>query len=400
MKQIIIVIHTLAVGGAERRISTLADYIARQGHKVTILLIDNPVVDFPINPDIEVVCINRTPPLNGYNRKKCSLFKPGKTFKTSFSDNINLRKARIKGDESAEFAETELFIKYKYALPLYEYLKQFPDAIIISFMTVPNISLMMAAQNLKNRVIFGDCTDVANEYPQDSPYNDLRKKYYSRADAALFQTDAQSSCYSFLPDLNKTVIPNFIKSDALPERCEVKRRKEIVNFCHLTKAKNLPLLIDAFALLNKNYPEYTLSIYGEGSLKESLLEQIASLNLEERVFIRDFDLNIHSKIVDCAMFVSSSDREGISNSMLEAMAVGLPCVCTDCLGGGARMMIEDGENGLLVPMKDANALCLAMKKIIENPALAEKLSQNAVKIRERLEPEKICGQMLSAILGE
>ena len=100
------------------------------------------------------------------------------------------------------------------------------------------------------------------------------------------------------------------------------------------------------------------------------------------------------------MFVSSSDREGISNSMLEAMAVGLPCVCTDCLGGGARMMIEDGENGLLVPMKDANALCLAMKKIIENPALAEKLSQNAVKIRERLEPEKICGQMLSAILGE
>ena len=82
------------------------------------------------------------------------------------------------------------------------------------------------------------------------------------------------------------------------------------------------------------------------------------------------------------------------------MAIGLPCVCTDCFGGGARMMIEDGVNGLLVPIRDANALYLAMKKIIENPGLAEELSKNAVKIRDRLEPEKICSQMLSAILGE
>ncbi len=400
MKHIIIVIHTLAVGGAERRLSTLANYIAGQGHKVTMLLIDNQVVDFPLNEGVEAVCVNQNPQLDGYDCKKCGLFKPGKEFKTSFSDKLRLHKSRHKIGESSDFVETELFIKYKYALPLYEYLKQFPDAIVISFMTIPNISLMMAVQNLKNRVLFGDCTDVANEYPLGSPYNELRKKYFTRADAALFQTDAQRSYYSFLPELENNIVPNYIKSDSLPQRYEGERKKEIVNFCRLSSAKNLPLLIDAFALLNKDYPEYTLSIYGEGSLKESLLEQIASLNLGDKAFIRDFDLNIHSVVLDCAMFVSSSDREGISNSMLEAMAIGLPCVCTDCFGGGARMMIENGVNGLLVPIRDANALYLAMKKIIENPGLAEELSKNAVKIRDRLEPEKICSQMLSAILGE
>ncbi|MBO4894795.1 MAG: glycosyltransferase [Clostridia bacterium] len=307
--------------------------------------------------------------------------------------------SHIAGGKTADFVESELFVK-KHSYYLYEYIKQFPEATVVSFMTVPNIALMMAAKKLKNRVLFGDCTDVANEYPAGSPYNALRKKYYGRADAALFQTPAQKDYYTFLPGTKKYVIPNFVKSDGLPSRYEGERRKEIVNFCRLNKAKNLPLLIDAFALFNKDYPDYTLAIYGEGSLKGELLKKISSLGLENKATIYDFDLNVHSKISDAAMFVSSSDREGISNSMLEALAIGLPCVCTDCAGGGARMMIEDHVNGLLVPMRDVNALASAMKEIAADPALAQKLSQNAVKIRQRLEPDKICGEMLSAILGE
>ena len=97
------------------------------------------------------------------------------------------------------------------------------------------------------------------------------------------------------------------------------------------------------------------------------------------------------------MFVSSSDYEGLSNSMLEAMAIGLPCVCTDCLGGGAREVIKDRENGLIVPMNDAEAMCRAMKEYIEDPALAEKCSLNAAAIREELSVEKITRQWLDII---
>ena len=84
------------------------------------------------------------------------------------------------------------------------------------------------------------------------------------------------------------------------------------------------------------------------------------------------------------MFVSSSDYEGLSNSMLEAMAIGLPTVCTDCPVGGARMVIRDGENGLLVPVGDREALAAAMCRVADDRALAETLSQNGRTLREKL----------------
>lgn len=73
----------------------------------------------------------------------------------------------------------------------------------------------------------------------------------------------------------------------------------------------------------------------------------------------------------------------LSNSMLEAMAIGLPCVCTDCDGGGAREVITDGENGILVKSNDITALYLGMKKMIDDPQRAEKMGTQAMKIKEK-----------------
>ena len=89
------------------------------------------------------------------------------------------------------------------------------------------------------------------------------------------------------------------------------------------------------------------------------------------------------------MFVSSSNIEGISNSMIEAMAIGLPTICTDCPAGGARMFIKSYENGILTPVGDAEALYKAMKYMIENPDKAEQMGKKAMEIRETLKKEKI-----------
>ena len=67
------------------------------------------------------------------------------------------------------------------------------------------------------------------------------------------------------------------------------------------------------------------------------------------------------------MFVSSSDFEGISNSMLEALGMGLPVVVTDCPVGGARMVIKSGENGILVPVGDTQAMYEAMRSVLKDP---------------------------------
>ena len=97
------------------------------------------------------------------------------------------------------------------------------------------------------------------------------------------------------------------------------------------------------------------------------------------------------------MFVLSSDYEGMPNALMEAMASGLPCVSTDCGGGGARFLIENGENGILVPQRDEDALAAAMEKILSDETLAAKLGENARKLQETLAPEKIYGEWESFI---
>ena len=131
--------------------------------------------------------------------------------------------------------------------------------------------------------------------------------------------------------------------------------------------------------------------------KNILVKRISELNISDCAFVLPPAPDVHKKIIDSAMYVSSSDFEGLSNSMLEAMAIGLPCICTDCMGGGTREVMTDRENGLIVPMNDADAMYRAMKEFIENPELAEKCSQNAIKIREKLSVEKITRQWLEVI---
>lgn len=183
----------------------------------------------------------------------------------------------------------------------------------------------------------------------------------------------------------------------MPERYLGVRRHEIVNFCRLSPQKNIPLLIDAFEILLQDHPDYTLRVYGEGPEKDNLKAYIKEKHLEDKAFIEEFASDIHVRIKDAAIFVSTSDFEGLSNSMLEAMAIGLPTVCTDCDGGGARMMIEDHMNGLLVPKGDNQAVYHAMKEIVEDDTLSDRLSENAEKIKIKLSVDNIVKEWIKMI---
>ena len=106
---------------------------------------------------------------------------------------------------------------------------------------------------------------------------------------------------------------------------------------------------------------------------------------------------LYTDILDAAMFVLSSDFAGMSNSMLEAMALGIPTISTDYPSGGARAVIEDGSNGMLIPVADTQALYAAMKRLVEEPELAANISRNGEKIRERLSVESITDAWLDFI---
>ena len=162
---------------------------------------------------------------------------------------------------------------------------------------------------------------------------------------------------------------------------------------------------DAFEKFSESFPEYELHIFGDTASPSdeeyysSAIEKKNSLASKDKIHFFPARKDIHDVIKDYSMFVSSSDFEGMSNSMLEAMALGLPCVCTDCPAGGARAVIKDGENGLLVPVNDAEALAAAMCAVVSADGLAEKLSRNSVKVREEQSLEKIIDKWMEIING-
>lgn len=262
--------------------------------------------------------------------------------------------------------------------------------------------VISATQGLKCKLVYAEKNAPEKEFPQKGTE---KYQYYisllKNADAVIVQT--KNSKQYFAGELNNIyVINNPIKQN-LPLPYQGVRQKTIVNFCRMSPQKNLDLLIDAFAKLNNDYPDYTLKIYGntveqlEIEYKENIISKVQKLGLNDYIFVLPPAADVHQKIIDSAMFVSSSDYEGLSNSMIEAMAIGLPCICTDCLGGGTREVMTDRKNGLVVPTNDVDALYHAMKEFIDNPEFAEQCGRNATKIREKLDVKRIAQHWLDII---
>lgn len=110
------------------------------------------------------------------------------------------------------------------------------------------------------------------------------------------------------------------------------------------------MLIRAFAKIASKYPDYTLFIYGEGPLRRDLESLIKTLHLGNQVFLQGFKKNIHELISDAEFFILSSDFEGLSNALLEAMCMGIPCITTNV--SGIDEVIHDKINGVLVSPGD------------------------------------------------
>lgn len=258
--------------------------------------------------------------------------------------------------------------------------------------------VVAATKGLQSKLYYAEKNAPEKEFPKKATdsYNYLIG-LLKELDGVIVQTENSKLFFSELN--NVCVINNPIKQN-LPIPYTGVRRKTIVNFCRMSPQKNLDLLIESFAKIHTEYPEYKLVIYGntvaesEEKYKAKILKRIQDLKLEEYVFVLPPTADVHQRILDSAMFVSSSDYEGLSNSMIEAMAIGLPCVCTDCLGGGTREVMVDGENGLIVPMNDVDATYHAMKRFIENPEFAEQCGRNATKIREKLDVKRIAQQWI------
>lgn len=221
----------------------------------------------------------------------------------------------------------------------------------------------------------------------------LSNKMYNFSDGYVFQTEEASSYYDWIDGPQK-IIPNPLFKNNIPSPHTNTRKKNIVNVGRLHPQKNQKMLINAFSFIANDYPDYNLTIYGEGSERGNLEEQILNLNLEDRVFLPGSTPNVLEKIKDASIFAFSSDFEGMPNALIEAMALGLPVLSTESSGGGPKELITHNVNGLLTPIDDTAKFSENLDYLLTNPEFANSLGFEAQKIKEKLDAEKIGKQWL------
>lgn len=277
-----------------------------------------------------------------------------------------------------------------------EICKDWQPDVVISFYNDLCALTALAITGLNIPLIYSERNDPnrTNQRPIDRLY---RKIVEHMADKIVFQTTGAQRCYSKSVQEKSTVILNPLNTDRFPIHDFLHEKCKIVSVGRLEPQKNQKVLIDAFDLLANDFPEYQLTIYGEGSLRKELEEYVKSKELQERVYLPGNQSNIQEYIKDASLFVLSSDYEGIPNALIEAMAIGLPCVSTDCSPGGARELIEDGISGLITPCSDARKLSDAMRMMLSNKAYAKACGIEALKIREKTDVKKISEDWLRYI---
>ena len=341
-------------GGAERVISILSNQWVSMGHNVNLIIIgENPECVYTLDNAVKVHCIGG---LSG---------KP-------------------------VISHIKLIKKIKKCI------LDFKSDVVISFMNDSCAYSALALGHTKIPLFYSERNDPTrvNQRKIDKLY---RKIVENKSKGIVFQTNGAKSYYKKSVQNKSMVILNPFDTQNLPEYNFDNREKTIVSVGRLQPQKNQALLIDAFALIAKDFPDYTLKIYGDGVLKEELQNQIAKAGLGNQVILMGAHKDVLNKINTSSLFVLSSDFEGLPNALIEAMCIGIPSVSTDCSPGGARELIEDGENGFVVPCNDAQALADAMKKVLSDNELARKFSVEGKKISNRMESKEIAEKWLDFI---
>lgn len=349
MKKIVFVIGSLGNGGAERVISVLANTFVKK-FEVTIVTLFEDKVEYELHENIKYTFLMKDETSTGVLR--------------------NIRRMH----------------KLRVLLS-----NERPDC-IISFLWAENIITILSCLCTKQKLILCERNDPMHE-PVNQRMRTIRHILFRirKDNYFVFQTEYAKKCFSKKIQEKSAIIFNPLKSD-LPERYLGTRKKKIVCVARLVKEKNIAMLIRVFYRISNSYPEYQLYLYGRGKLENCLKKEVNDLSINKKVIFKGFSNNVHEEIKDAVMFILPSNYEGISNSMLEAMAIGIPTICTDCPAFGAREFIKNGVNGYLIARENEDELYKRMLEIIENTKLQEKFSENSYKIRYKLNPEVICAQ--------
>ncbi len=321
-------IGSMRRGGAERVISILANHYSKKGWDVEIALLLDTAVGYELDEKIKIVDLT--------------------------------------AGSGSYFKRMPLWIK-----KIRGYVKNSNPDRIVSFIGRINVLVLNACRGLKTPIIVSERNDPKHD-GRGNLMLWLCNKSYKKASAIVHQTKYEESCFSKSLAPKSYVVPNPVKvyADSKSPLCF-----RIVTAGRLLPQKNHAMLIDAVSMLKADFPDVKLEIYGDGTLKEELNAKIQAMNLEDTVTLKGNVTDLHEKISDASVFAMTSEFEGLSNALIEAMTLGLVCISTDY--PGADEVIEHGKNGLLVPCRNAEKLAEEIRHIFTDKEVFDTLRTNA-----------------------
>lgn len=327
-------ISSLSGGGAENVLITLAKEFQRKGNHVSITSLEKRPQFYEVPGEIELIKYDHT--------------EKGK-LKEHIDDFLAVRK-QIKNRQKTD--------------------------VCISFLSRCNWLVLICSFFLKSKVVVCDRNNPLKEHSKAIFW--LSCQLYRSASAIVVQTVQIKNFYPKFLQNKIHIIENPLDEDRLIKQCAEKmvcKENLIISMGRLEKQKDFKTLINAFAQIEKKFPEWNVCIFGKGDMKNELQELINKYGLESRIFLRGRTETPFLELKKAKVFVLSSNYEGFPNVLCEGLYAGLACVSSDCISG-PKELITDGVNGFLFPVGDAEALSDKLTLMLSSEELRAKLGKN------------------------
>lgn len=281
--------------------------------------------------------------------------------------------------------------KLQYIRKLRKKMRELHPDVVISFSIDSALRMKKAVKNTKIKQIVSVRSNPSVDYKTETEVQNIIAKIQD-LDGFVFQTCEQRDFFGKDIAADSVVILNPMAEEFSGEDTVWEKKREVATFGRMTKSKDHATLLRAYDLAAEKLPDYVFSIYGDGELRKEMEEIRESLRHKERILLRGECTDVKNKMKQISVFVLSSQNEGLPNALMEAMALSLPVISTDCPCGGPAAIIEQEKNGILVPVGDERQLAAAIVDLCSDASKAHKLGLEASKIRQTCDADVIAEQ--------